>query len=59
MLSPLLTMYCAFLVNLNLMYEHESTPSNKSMNISIKLESLQLSLQHQQLKAILKIIKSV
>jgi len=29
------------------------------MNITIKLDSLQLALQHQQLKAILKIFKTV
>ena len=49
-----------YLVNLDLMYEHETdSPKYKSMKISIKLDSLQLSLQHQQLKAILKIFKTI
>ena len=33
-------------MNLNLMYEHQSEGSDKSMKVSIKLDSLQLALQH-------------
>ena len=46
-------------MNLDLVYEHEVSNPNKSIKISIKLDELQLAMQHQQLKAILKLIKTI
>ena len=45
-------------LNMELIYEHETDTPIKSLKFSIRLDKLELSLQHQQLKAILKLMKT-
>ena len=46
-------------MNMELIYEHETDTPTKSMKFWIRLDKLELSLQHQQLKAILKLVKTI
>lgn len=45
-------------LNMELIYEHETDTPIKSLKFSIRLDKLELSLQHQQLKSILKLMKT-
>ena len=44
-------------LNMELIYEHETDTPIKSLKFSIRLDKLELSLQHQQLKSVYRLDK--